>query len=208
MRDKIDQFILTCDPCASLVLWEKVADSAVRQAAKRETLIIDSVVITKPEMAVIEAIHGKQAKRLALTILCLSKYWNLRRKDNDNWVTNKQADIMAMANIKASARRQGALLRQLEDDGLLHFPTRVDSISMQVLFNQDGEPEMEIRNFNNIGYQYLKYKGEPFFECSECGLVTKIKSPGVGRPPKYCPNCAAKIRIQQNVNAVMRARTV
>lgn len=202
----IDRFILVCDPRASLVLWEKAADSAVRQAHKRPPLAIDHIPITRPEMDMIDAIQGKQAQRLALTLLALSKYWDVCRQDNDHWVSNQQADIMKMANVKASVRRQGALMRQLEQAGMLSFPKRVDAISMQVTFAKDGETALEIRDFRNIGYQYLKYHGEPFYECEACGLVTKEKSPGVGRRPKYCADCAAKIRTQQNVNSVMKAR--
>ena len=204
VRQLLDQYILQCDPNASLVLWEATADAALKQAAKRPPLQIDQIVITKPEMEVIKGIKGKQGQRLGLTVLCLAKYWDICRENNNHWLTNKNTEIMNMANISASIKRQGALYRQLEDDGLLHFPERVDSISMQVLFMQDGEPELVVKDFRNIGYQYLMYQGEPFFECEECGIVTKIKNPGSGRPPKYCPSCAAKIQTQQKVNYAMR----
>lgn len=205
VREAIDKFILACDPNASLVLWEKVADSAVRQASKRSLLRIDHIDITKPEMEIIDSLKGRQVKRLAITLLCLAKYWDLCREDNDHWITNKYTDIMAIANIKASVKRQGAMFRELEEAGLLHFPKRVDAISMQVLFVKDGETELSINDFRNVGYQYLKYKGEPFYECAECGIVTKVKNPNTGRPPKYCTNCAAKIHTQQSLNHVMRS---
>ena len=206
MRELLDKYIIECDPGASLVLWDKAIESALRQAAKRPAVVIDEIVVTRPEIEVINGIKGRQGQRLATTLLCLSKYWDLCRKDNDHWVTNKNSDIMTMANINTSIKRQGMLYRQLEELELLYFPVRVDAISMQVLFAEKGEPELIIRDFRNVGYQYLKYKGEPFYECEECGIVTKIRNPENGRPPKYCPDCAAKIRTRQNVNSVMRAR--
>lgn len=204
VRELIDKYILECDPSASLVLWEKAADSAIRQAVKRPAVKIDEIIITKPEMEIINNVKGKQAKRLAFTLLCLAKYWDYCRDDNNHWVTNKNADIMKMANITTSSVRQGVLYRQLEEDGLLHFPARVDAISMQVLFAQDGEKEIAINDFRNLGYQYQLYCGEPFFKCDECGITTKIKNPNVGRKQKYCINCAAKMQTRQKVNYVMR----
>lgn len=65
---------------------------------------------------------------------------------------------------------------------------------------------MRVSDFRNLGYQYMKYHGEPYFECTNCGITEKIKNPSSGRPPKYCPQCAAEIRTKQNVNSVMRRR--
>ena len=206
VRDLLEQYILECDAGASIVLWDNAIESAIRQAAKRPAVMIDKIVLTKPEMECIENIKGRQAKRLAFTLLCLAKYWDCCRDDNNHWVTNKNADIMAMANISASLKRQGALYRQLEEEGLLHFPVRVDAISIQVLFMKKGNPEVEVKDFRNLGYQYLKYKGGAFFECEECGITTKIKNPESKRPQKYCASCAAKIHTQQKVNSVMKAR--
>lgn len=208
VRELIEQYITTCDQKASIVLWDKTIDSAIKQAIRRPAIVVDEIIVTKPEMETIKGIKGKQAQRLAFTLLCLSKYWDICREDNDHWVTNKSTDIMAVANISASLKRQGILYRQLEEEGLLHFPERVDAISIQVLFAEDGEKELSLRDFRNLGYQYLEYNGGPFFECEECGIVTKAKSVDSGRPQKYCPSCAAKIRTQQNVDSVMRLRAV
>lgn len=206
VREMVEKYLLSCEPSASLVLWDKAISSAIKQADRRPILKVPEIVITKPEMEVIDEIKGRQGKRLATTLLCLSKYWDLCREENNHWASNKNTEIMKLANISASSKRQGALYRQLEDDGLLHFPERIDAISMQVLYTHDGEPEMSVSDFRNIGYQYLMHKGEPFFACAECGIVTKIKNPGVGRPPKYCPSCAIKVSTQQKVNHAMKFR--
>lgn len=206
VRDLIDQYIIRCDRNASLVLWERTADSAVKQAVKRPAITAGEIIITEPELTTIQEIKGTQAQRLAFTVLCLSKYWDICRPDNNHWITNRHSDIMGMANVRASLKKQAALFRQLENDGLLKFPKRIDAISMQIQYAQDGEPAMYINDFRNLGYQYLMYYGGDFYQCEECGIVSKIKNPGVGRPPKYCPSCASKVRTKQNVNAVMRSR--
>lgn len=206
MRDLLDQYILECDAGASLVLWDAAIESAIKQAIRRPAIMIDEIVVTVPELKMIEGIKGKQAKRLAFTLLCLAKYWDCCRDDNNHWVTTKNADIMAMANISASLKRQGGLYRQLEEEGLLHFPVRVDAISIQVLFIKNGQPAVRIKDFRNLGYQYLKYNGGPFFECEECGITTKINNPDSKRPQKYCISCAAKIHTRQKVNSVMKSR--
>ena len=207
VRDKLDHYIIQCDRNASLVLWERAADSALKQALKRPAILIDEIIITKPELEVIDAIKGAQAQRLAFTVLCLSKYWDVCREDNNHWISSKHSDIMNMANIRASVKKQGSLFRQLEQDGLLKFPARIDAISMQIQYAQNGDVGLRINDFRNLGYQYLMYKGGDFFKCEECGIITKVKNPGVGRKQKYCPSCAPKVRTRQNVNAAMRSKT-
>lgn len=206
VRDKLDYYILQCDRNASLVLWERAADSALKRAIKRPAIVINEIKLNKPEIETIDAIKGTQAQRLAFTVLCLSKYWDVCRHDNNHWISNKHSDIMNMANIRASVKKQGNLFRQLEQDGLLKFPARIDSISMQILYAEEGDTELIINDFRNLGYQYLMYKGGDFFKCEECGIITKVKNPGVGRKPKYCSTCAPKVRTRQNVNAAMRSK--
>ena len=97
----------------------------------------------------------------------------------------------------------------LEHQGLIQFSRIVNNTSVRVCFvDNEGDAEIKITDTRNIGYQYLKYMGEPYFECTNCGIVTKIKSPGVGAKQKYCKDCAISIAIQQSVNSVMRGRAL
>lgn len=207
-RHMLDSFLLQCDPTASLPKWSDALDYAVKKALKYEAIEIDGIYVTAPEMSKIENLDSKQLKRLAFTLLCLSKYWKIVVPNGDYWVNNKENEIMAMANINTSIKRQAAMYHKLRELDLIQFSRKVDNTSVKVQFVEDGEIVMRITDFRNLGYQYLKQLGEPYIECQNCGITAKISDPTKGKRQKYCKECAVEIAIQQRVNSVMRQRNL
>lgn len=205
-RKRLDSFLVKCEPTYSLSKWSDTLDHALTRALKYNAIKIDSIDITKPEMNRIDSLEGKQTKRLAFTLLCLAKYWKIVMPDGDNWVNNKDSEIMALANINTSIKRQGLMYWTLREAGMVQFSKKVDNTNVRVCFAEDGKVVLHITDFRNLGYQYLMYHGEPYFECVNCGITNKINNPKNNRKPKYCSECAAKIHMQQAVNSVMRLR--
>ena len=206
VRRLLDEFLLQCEPAVSLVTWSDTLDSAAKSAAKYPLVMIDSIDITEPEMARIATLPGKPIRRLAFTLLCIAKYMHTISESTNYWVTTPDNEIMKMANISTSIKRQSGMFGQLKDEGMIRFSKQIDNLSVQVLFAEPGDTVLRITDFRNLGYQYMKYLGDPYFECTNCGLTDKIMNPASCRPPKYCPQCAAEIRTRQNVNSVMRRR--
>ena len=95
---------------------------------------------------------------------------------------------------------------ELRESGFIRFSKKIDNLNVQVLFIEDGEPAVHIQDFRNIGYQYLKYCGEPYFDCVNCGLTVKIQEPSKGRKQKYCASCAVELHTRQKIESVMRRR--
>ena len=91
----------------------------------------------------------------------------------------------------------------LKDMKFIQFSRKVDNTNVRVCVSKDGEPAVVITDLRNLGYQYLKYHGEPYFECANCGLTVKYDNPSKGQSQKYCIDCARDIHIQQTVNSVM-----
>lgn len=205
-RRFLDAFLIQCEPTSSLPKWSNALDYALNRALKYKAIDIDGIEITKPEMDKIDSLDGKQIKRLAFTLLCLAKYWKIALPFSDYWVNNKDNEIMSMANINTSIKRQGAMYWTLRENNMIQFSKKVDNTNVRVCFAEDGEVVMCVTDFRNLGYQYLKYHGEPYFECENCGLTTKINEPGKGRKQKYCRDCAVTVNTQQRVNSVMRRR--
>lgn len=205
-RKAVEQFLLRCEPTASIPKWADTLELALNRALKYESIQIDGVEITKAEMSKIDSLAGKQLRRLAFTLLCLAKYWNLVNPNCDSWVNNKDSEIMRMANINTSIKRQSLMYHTLSELGMVQFSRRIDNTNVKVCFLEDDEIAMTVTDFRNLGYQYLKYHGEPYFECVNCGLVIKQKTSS-GRKLKYCKDCASEIHTQQMVNSVMRQRS-
>ena len=206
VRKKLDLFMLSCDPSVSLVTWSDTLDSAVKYASKYPIIMIDGIGITDKEMEKIDALPGKQLRRLAFTLLCVAKYLHEVYPKTDYWVSTPDNEIMSMANINTSIRRQSSMYNQLHDAGMIRFSKKIDNLSVQVLFVEDGEDVMRITDYRNLGYQYLRFHGEPYFVCENCGITTKIKDPAYIGRKKYCDECSVKVRTRQQVNAVMRRR--
>ena len=207
IRKMLDTFLTQCDPNVSLVHWSDVLDKIVKSVGKFPLIRMDGVDITKEELARIEELDGKQVRRLAFTLLCAAKYWDAVSPSNNHWVNCTDKEIMQMANINTSIRRQSAMFNELMSVGLIKFSKKIDNLNVQVLFVTDGEIAIHIQDFRNLGYQYLRYYGGAYFECANCGITTKIQEPHRGRPQKYCPSCAVEVKTRQSVNAVMRFRS-
>ena len=205
-RKKLDLFLLQCDPTSSLPKWSDALDFAVSRACKYPAINIDHISVSKNEVEKIDSLEGKQIRRLAFTLLCLAKYWNIVTRKEDGWVNSKDNEIMSMANINTSIKRQSLMFGKLNELGMIQFSKKVDNTNVKVCFMEDGEEAIRIYDFRNLGYQYLMYHGEPYFTCENCGITTKVNDKGNRRRQKYCPECAAIIKMKQNIESVMRRR--
>lgn len=197
-REKLCTFIERSAPNMSVVSMSSKIDSAVSHALKHKAINIDGIPVTKNEIDIIGNVAGTQSKRLAFTLLCLSKYWNIYNDTNTYWVVDRGNEIMKIANIKTSGRRQGKLYSDLRDAGLISFSKKVDNTNVRVNFaDEESEVAMIVPDLVDVGNRYLMYTGQPFFECQECGSITKMDNPNSGRTQKYCPHCASKVKAQQ-----------
>lgn len=206
VEKNLEELVLMYDPGASLPKWSGRIEQAIKRAIKHPAVHIDCVEVTDTEIARIEELSGKQIQRLAFTLLCLAKYWYLVSPGNDYWVDNKDGEISAMANINTSVLRRSQMYHTLYEAGMIQFSRKIDNTGVRICYADKGNPVMYIRDFRNLGYQYMMYHGEPYFVCQNCGVTAKTQNPQNNRKPKYCRECAAKIYLQQTVNSVMRSR--
>lgn len=215
VRRAIDKFVFRCGENPTSKRWSDKIDSAITMAQKNKAIIIENIIITKPEMTVIESLESVQVQKLAFTLLCLAKYRNAVSTFSDSWVSCKDNEVMRMANIHASVRRQSEYYHVLMENAIIRPSKKIDNTNIQVLFAEDGEPAMRVNDFRNLGYQYLMYHGDQkFFVCQNCGIITKKKKDAPaeesqirGRKQKYCSECAIKVNIQKTMVRVMRNKT-
>lgn len=206
VRKLLDTFMLQCDPDISLAKWSNTLDSIAKNSDKYKPIKLQGVPISRSELESIHNLKSTMARRLAFTLLCVAKYWDAASPRNNHWVNTSDAELLKMANIVVSARRQSDLFRTLRDAGLIQFSKKVDNLNVRVLFCDDNEREMYIQDFRNLGFQYERHYGGRFYECVNCGLVVKMPKNTRGAHPKYCKACAVEIGTKQRVDAVMRHR--
>ena len=200
VASEVERFVVACDPTTSLSKVDNLIRSAVASAIRHEAVDVGYIGVTQAELCAIKSITtGRQAERLAFTLLCLSKYWNIYNGCSSYWVNSKDSEIMQIANIKTSIKRQCKLYKDLKDAGLISFSWKVDCTNVKVNFaNDDSDVVLKISDFRNLGNQYLMYIGEPYFICAECGLVTKKNGASTGRKQKYCAECAMSVKSRKS----------
>lgn len=168
--------------------WDDAIEKIVKNASKYKLYEIDGVWITETELKVIEGIHDKVLERLAFTILCLAKLGNIKNPNNNGWVNNNAKELFSMGRISCKSDSRFEKLCKLRDISLLDFPRRIDNLSVKVTFiDEDSPKKLFISDFRELGYEYLKYKGENIIRCAECGLLIRNNK---YHTKKYCSNCS------------------
>ena len=201
VRDLLDSFMLQCDPTVALPSWSGVLDRIAKNVSRYPLIRLDGVAVSRKELDRIKDIKGAQLKRLAFTLLCVAKYWDSAFEKNDHWVNTSDKEIMQMANINTSIKRQSMMFSELRELELIQFSRKVDNLNVKVLFISDDAVAMHVQDFRNLGYQYQRlYDPAGYFECANCGLTVKATSPQRGRPQTYCASCAAEVETRQAVN--------
>lgn len=219
VRKLLDEFLMQCNPDASLVAWSNKLDAITRSAAKYPPIQIDSIYITVGELEWVNTLDSKLLRRLAFTMLCTSKFWDAISTNNNGWVNTDEKEIFQMANIKITSEKQDLMYGELIRQGYIKQSKRIDNLNVRMLTPEtDDVVGLVIDDFRNLGYQYLKYCGDPYFRCEKCGITIREqkyvarslhrdgKTSDPGRKRKYCPSCALESRLKQNINAVMKRR--
>lgn len=195
VHTELENFMLRCDPAINLVKWQDTIDRIVKSATKFPLIHIESVPITEKEMDICDSLDGVQNRRLMFTLICLAKYSDLVNEKNDGWVNRPDKEIFKLANVVTSIKRQSLMLNDFRSAGLIRFSKKVDNVNINVqCIDNDGSPVLEINDFRNLGYQYMRFHGGAYIECEECGLVIKKRS----NAHKYCHDCAVDVNRQRS----------
>lgn len=197
--------IIRSIPDASLSAYDNIVELAIKKAYKREAINIDYISVSRNEFNTIRKIEGKQLQRLAFTLLCIAKYWHKVNPVLDYWVFNEDSEIMKIANINTSIKRQCMMYFKLRELNLLKFAKRVDNTNTKVLFVDDNDEYIKIYDFRNLGYQYHMFCGDDknYIRCECCGRITKINNDSNKGRQKYCKECSQKIQAKKDITPIL-----
>lgn len=168
--------------------WQTSIEKIAANAGSYPLYQISGVKITKSEIEVISDLHSKVLERLMFTMLCLAKFNNEKNPKNNGWINTDAKDVFTCARICCKSEEREIKIGELWQQGLLEFSKRNDNLNCRVTFiDNDGEEELFISDFRELGYEYQKYKGENFIRCAECGILTRGNKNGT---KKYCSDCS------------------
>lgn len=169
--------------------WTEAIDKIASHAGKYQLTEIRGISITQTEMQTITDIHNRVLERLAFTMLCVAKFWDLKKPNNNGWVNMDSKELFQLARISSKSLDREIRIGQLHELGLLEFPKKNGNLNCRVTFiNTDDKNEaLFVDDFRELGYVYLKYKGENFIKCADCNILIRNNKNGT---KKYCKNCA------------------
>jgi len=154
----------------------------------------NGIEITQGEMDIIAQAKTNQQKKLLFTLYVLAKLYPY----HSGWVNYKDSEIFRLANVHLSVEERDYLINDLYTQGLLQLNHIVGKGGLKVELVEDSPVVLRVELEKAFGNQYLAYiKGEEWMVCSDCGRLFK-RSSIQGRPPKYCPKCAYRTKIEQN----------
>lgn len=202
--EKIEDYLRQF-PFLVLPKWQRTVDKIVAKAKGKGLIEIEYVGITEKELAEIAKLRKESLKKLAFTLLCIAKYFNTIRPENNSWVNTPDKDVFRMSDIRTlDCKRQQKLIRELYLLGLIGYSKVVDNVNLQVLFvDVETEPVLHIYQFDDLGYQYLECIGDPsIVHCKCCGKLIKKTS----CRKDYCDECAVEARKSSNRKASQKRR--
>lgn len=197
IRKMLEEFLIRCDPSINVVRWQQVIENSIKYSQGRGLINIQQVSITKNELAKIGELPGLMLQRLMFTLLCLAKYGNAVNPNNNSWVNCDVRDILALANVKVTVKRQSLLFNDLWNADYIGFSKIVDNINVNVkiIDASDSDVAMQVDDFRSLGNQYMQHIGGGYITCKNCGVVVKLGA----NNQKYCRDCAVDINIQKTV---------
>ena len=146
------------------------------------------IPIYENELKVIESLPNDRQKKLMFTFFALARYM-----DCDGWINKKTSkgisEAFKLANVTLTSDKRNELLHELYVNGYISLGKKVDNLNIKVKLYGSGEVVYKIKEFNNIGNQYIGNFKKGYKQCECCGKKIKIT---VGNR-KYCRSCAEKI---------------
>ena len=163
--------------------------------------VIDRIVITKAE---IESYDDKKTQQVMFILLVYAKITNKLNGNESYWLNQSITNIMKEAKV-SNGQKKTDILYNLKQTEAISNTIKVNGKGIKVNYAyEDSEEGLIIEDFDGVIYQWLKYKGERWKRCSECGKWVKITSKTYA--PKYCKECAKKIKAIQDSERYQKKR--
>lgn len=146
------------------------------------------IPIYENELKMIESLPNDRQKKLMFTFFALARYMNC-----DGWINKKTSkgisEAFKLANVTLTSDKRNALLHELYVNGYISLGKKVDNLNIKVELDNSGEIVYKVKEFKNLGNQYLGNFKKGYKQCKCCGKKIKITAPN----KMYCNKCSIEI---------------
>lgn len=160
--------------------WSETCENIAKSTGGKPLLQVEGIPITQAEIETItQNVDDKSLERLLFTMLCISKYNNLKNPKNQGWINTDLKELFTLAKVKSNPQNRGKIIHTLINTGLVEPAKKIDKVSLHITF---GEYEMNkntvlfttITDFRELGLQYNHLMGYgDYFTCEKCGITVK-----------------------------------
>ena len=151
------------------------------------------IPIYENELKLIESLPNDRQKKLMFTFFVLARYM-----DCDGWINKKTSkgisEAFKLANVTLTSAKRNELLHELYVNGYINLGKKVDNLNIKVQLDDSGEVVYKIKEFNNIGNQYIGNFKKGYKQCKCCGK--KIRN--TGNKKMYCEKCAIEKQLESD----------
>ena len=159
------------------------------------------IPIYENELEVIESMPNDRQKKLMFTFFVLARYMNC-----DGWINKKTSkgisEAFKLANVTLTSDKRNALLHDLYVNGYISLGKKVDNLNIKVQLNDSGEIVYKVKEFKNLGNQYIGNFKKGYKQCKCCGKKIKI----TGTNNKYCKACSREMDSINNIKRIKKCR--
>lgn len=162
------------------------------------------IPIFENELKFISSLPNDRQTKLMFTFFAVARYM-----DCDGWINKKTSkdisEVFKLANITLTSDKRNELLHELYANGYITFGKKVNNLNIKVSLDNSGEISYKVREFSNIGNQYIGNFKKGYKQCKSCGKNYRIKSEN-DFSSKYCQKCAKEKHKQVNRICMKKSR--
>lgn len=155
---------------------------------------IEYIPIYKKELDVINTLKLDREKKLMFTLYAVARYRN-----SYGWTNIKNSsgisELFQLANVTLPSDKRNELLHQLYVNGHIEFSKKIDNLNIHVELLSEGDVAYKIKEFANLGNQYIGNFKYGYKMCAEPGCLKYIKVNG--HNTRYCKQCSDEKRVER-----------
>jgi hypothetical protein len=175
-------------------ICKSIVDGSIEKDFKER----EYIPIYENELKIINSLKTDRQKKIMFTFFAVARYM-----DSEGWINKKTSkgisEVFKLANVSLTTEKRCELLHELYVDGYISFGKKVDNLNIRVKLDDSGDVVYKVKDFENLGNQYIGNFKKGYKQCANPGCGRKIKiASTTGRPKLYCDECAYKIKLQQN----------
>ena len=176
------------------IRWDEIIEKIVLKVKKYKLYQLDPIPITRKELNTIKSIGNIKAEKLAFSLLCYAKLTNSRAGKESDWANPKPSELKKTSKVGGNDKEFNLIINSLYRKGLVEFPKSNGLLSVKVLFvdhEENTKPVLLISDYRCLGYEYVKYIGQPYRKCKNCGILFRYKD----KRNKKCKSCIEGERV-------------